>query len=228
MNRLKKGYEIHNAKNQFGFRQYRSTSNAILITRMIIRKYQGILVVDVSIDLTAAYDHVPRDFLSKAQGQPISLLYSRRCMKECSLDKRNENHLDEQIGCCQGGLESLCISTYYFDNVLKVVVHEIAKEFPDGWNIPFWYKIPQCCANPKQWSDWKLNFLEIIRWIFYEADIVIFLKQRTRWKDTHSIYWMILARDLVWTHQLRKLKRKYSILKILRIRIVNSVWEQKG
>ena len=64
-----------------------------------------------------------------------------------------KNTLDEQIGCRQAGLESLCILTYYFDDVLKVVVHEIAKEFPDGWNIPFWYKIPQCCANPKQWSD---------------------------------------------------------------------------
>ena len=40
--------------------------------------------------------------------------------------------LDVRIGCRQGGLESLCIFKYYFDDVLKVVAHETDKEFPDG------------------------------------------------------------------------------------------------
>ena len=53
MDRLKTAYETHIGKEQFGFRQNRSTSDAIFITRMIIQKYQGTLVA-VYIDLTAA------------------------------------------------------------------------------------------------------------------------------------------------------------------------------
>lgn len=136
-----------------------------------------------------------------------------------------KNTLDEQIGCRQAGLESLCILTYYFDDVLKVVVHEIAKEFPDGWNIPFWYKIPQCCANPKQWSDWKLNFLEIIRWIFYAADIAVFFETANEVKRYSLNILNDTCKRFGMTISIKKTKTQ--VLKILRIRIVNSVWEQK-
>ncbi len=57
MNRLKSAYEQHIGKEQYGFRQNRSTTDGIFILQNIIDKY------GVYIDLTAAYDHVPRDFL---------------------------------------------------------------------------------------------------------------------------------------------------------------------
>ena len=62
MEKLKSAYERHIGKEQFGFCKNRLTSDAIFITRMLIKKYHNTLIA-VYIDLTAAYDYVPCDFL---------------------------------------------------------------------------------------------------------------------------------------------------------------------
>ena len=46
------------------------------------------------------------------------------------------------VRCGQGGQESPCIFTYYFDYVLKVAAYETDKQFPDGWSIEFDFNIP--------------------------------------------------------------------------------------
>ena len=85
MNRLKLAYETHIGKEQYGFRQNRSTSDGIFITRMITEKCKGTLIA-VYIDLTAAYDHVPRDFLFKIltmrTGATHLIAILKKCMKE--------------------------------------------------------------------------------------------------------------------------------------------------
>ena len=91
---------------------------------------------------------------------------------------------DVLIGCRQGGQESPCIFNYYFDYVLKVAAQEIDKEFPDGWGIPFQYEIPHSCTNRNQRRNGKLSGLEIIRWILYADDVVVFCKTV---KDTEKI-----------------------------------------
>ena len=62
INRLKDAYESCLSGAQFGFRKNRSTTDGIFILKNIIEKYNGSFVA-VYIDLTAAYDHIPRDFL---------------------------------------------------------------------------------------------------------------------------------------------------------------------
>ena len=62
INRLKDAYERCISDAQFGFRKNRSTTDGIFILRNIIEKYNGPFIA-VYIDLTAAYDHIPRDFL---------------------------------------------------------------------------------------------------------------------------------------------------------------------
>jgi hypothetical protein len=57
--RLKEAYEKSISEAQFGFRQNRSTNDGIFVVRNIIQKYNDTLIA-VYIDLTAAYDHVPR------------------------------------------------------------------------------------------------------------------------------------------------------------------------
>ena len=59
LNRFKDAYEAHLGENQFGFRSNKSTSDAM---KSVIEKHGGTLVA-VCIDLTAAYDHIPRGFL---------------------------------------------------------------------------------------------------------------------------------------------------------------------
>ena len=60
--RLKTAYRSCISNAQVGFRKNRSTSDGILIMKNVIEKYKDPFVA-VYIDLTAAYDHIPRDFL---------------------------------------------------------------------------------------------------------------------------------------------------------------------
>ena len=52
-------YKQNISEAQFGFRKSRSSCDAIFITKNVINKHAGPLVL-VFIDLTAAYDHIPR------------------------------------------------------------------------------------------------------------------------------------------------------------------------
>ena len=180
MDRLKNAYEAHIGKEQFGFRHNRSTSDALFITRMIIEKCQGTLVA-VYIDLTAAYDHVPRDFLFKVlamrTGATLLIAILKKMYEGTTASiKGMKTTFDVLIGCRQGGQESPCIFNYYFDYVLKVAAQEIDNAFPDGWGIPFQYNIPHYCTNRNQRKSGKMSGLEIIRWILYADDVVLFCR----------------------------------------------------
>lgn len=60
--RINDAYETHISEEQYGFRRNPSTSDAIFIAKTIIEKYGGTLIV-IYVDLTAAYDNIPRYFL---------------------------------------------------------------------------------------------------------------------------------------------------------------------
>ena len=62
LNRLQDTYEENISETQFCFRKGRSTCDAIFILKNIIQKHTGPLVL-IFVDLTAAYDHIPREFL---------------------------------------------------------------------------------------------------------------------------------------------------------------------
>ena len=84
--------------------------------------------------------------------------------------------LIKPIGCRQGGQESLCLFNYYFDYVLKVVAYEIDKVFLDGWGIEFEYNIPHMCTNREQRRNGRMRGIEMMRWILYADDMVLFCK----------------------------------------------------
>lgn len=80
------------------------------------------------------------------------------------------------IGCRQDGQESPCLLNYYFDYVLKITAHKIDKTFPDGWGIDFEYNILYMCMNREQCWNGRLRGVEMIRWILYVDDVVLFCK----------------------------------------------------
>ena len=86
---------------------------------------------------------------------------------------------DVLVGCRQGGQESPCLFNYYFDYVLKVAAYEIDKVFPVGWGIEFEYNIPHMCTNRKQRQGGRMRGIEVIRWILYADDVVLFCKTVT-------------------------------------------------
>ena len=59
LNRLQESYERNISETQFGFRKGRSTCDAVFIIKNVIHKHSGPLVL-LFVDLTAAYDHIPR------------------------------------------------------------------------------------------------------------------------------------------------------------------------
>ena len=80
------------------------------------------------------------------------------------------------VGCRQRGQESPCIFNYYFDYVLKVAACEIDKQFPDGWGIECVFNIPHFCTNREQRKSGRLNGVEIVIWLLYADDLVLFCK----------------------------------------------------
>jgi retron-type reverse transcriptase len=180
INRLKKAYEKHISEAQYGFRQNRSTNDAILVVKSVIEKYGETLIV-VYIDLTAAYDHVPRDFLFRVLtlrtgAKHLIAILQKMYEGTTASIAGMKTKFDVLIGCRQGGQESPCIFNYYFDYVLKVAANAIDEEFPDGWGIEFEYNIPHLCSNREQRSHGKLRGNDIIRWILYADDVALFCK----------------------------------------------------
>ena len=99
---------------------YRSTNDGIFLVRNIIQKYSDTIIA-VYIDLTAAYDHVPRDFLFRVLSMRTGAHHLIAILKKMyenttACIRGTEAKFDILIGCRQGGQESPCIFNYYFDS----------------------------------------------------------------------------------------------------------------
>ena len=148
--------------------------------KKIIEKYVRPLIV-VYIDLFAAYDHIPRDFLFRVLGiwtgatHLIAIL--RALYKNPTASILDMKYKFEVLaGCRQEGHESPCLLNYYFDYMLKVAANEIDHEFPEGWGINFKYNISHTCTNREQRKSGTMNGIEVIRWILYSDDVALFCK----------------------------------------------------
>ena len=124
LGRLKGAYENPLGESQFGFRKNKSTSDATFVLKTLVEKYGEQLIV-VYIDLTAAYDHIPRDFpfrvLSLRPGATHLVEILRKMYEGTTASiKGMTAKFDVLVGCRQGGQESPCLFNYYFDYVLKV------------------------------------------------------------------------------------------------------------
>ena len=187
LNRLLDTYEHNISEAQFGFRKGRSTGDAIFILKNIIQKHSGPLVL-VFVDLTAAYDHIPREFLFRIlefrTGAKI-LVYILRKLYDgtTAFISGTKTHFDILVGCRQGGLESPTLFNYYFDFVLKICSEEIDRKFPDGWGLSFDYRIPGECTNREQRRLKKMHGTEIIKWLLYADDLVLFCPNLSQAQD---------------------------------------------
>ena len=178
LNRLQGTYEENISEAQFGFRKGRSTCDAIFILKNIIQKHSGPLVL-VFVDLTAAYDHIPREFLFRVlefrTGAKI-LVYILRKLYDGTKAyiAGTKTKFDILIGCRQGGLESPTLFNYYFDFILKVCAEEIDRKFLDGWGLSFDYRISGECTNREQRRFQRMNGTQLLKWLLYADDLVLF------------------------------------------------------
>ena len=88
----------------------------IFVLKSVIDKYNDNFTA-VYIDLTTAYDHIPRNFLFKALGlrkgasHLIAILYRTYQGTTASIFGMKER-FEVWVGCRQGGQESPCIFSY--------------------------------------------------------------------------------------------------------------------
>ena len=191
LTRLKDAYEAHLGENQFGFRSNRSTNDAIFIMKSVIEKHGGTLVA-VYIDLTAAYDHIPRDFLFRVlqirTGASHLIAILQKMYEGTTASIRGmDTVFDVLVGCRQGGQESPCLFNYYLDFVLKVAANEIDQRFPDGWGVKFDYRISHLCTNRIQRRSGRMHGVQILQWILYADDAVLFCNTPAEAKELLSI-----------------------------------------
>ena len=178
LNRLQDTYEENISEAQFGFRKGRSTCDAIFILKNVIQKHTGPLVL-IFVDLTVAYDHIPREFLFRVlefrTGAKL-LVYILRKLYDGTKAyiAGTKTNFDILIGCRQGGLESPTLFNYYFDFVLKVCAEEIDRRYPEGWGLSFEYRISGECTNREQRRQMKMHSTEFVKWLLYADDLVLF------------------------------------------------------
>jgi len=139
--RLKTAYENSISNAQYGFRANRSTTDGIFIMKNVVDKYKDPFVA-VYVDLTAAYDHIPRDFLFRVLEIRTGASFLLSILKLVYVGttasiKGLRSSFEVLIGCRQGGQESPVLFNYYFDFVLKIAAMEIDKAFPEGWGLEF-------------------------------------------------------------------------------------------
>ena len=191
LNRLHETYELNISESQFGFRKGRSTVDAIFVIKNAIQKHAGPLVL-VFVDLTAAYDHIPRDFLFRVlelrTGAKL-LVYILRKLYDgtTACVSGTKVKFDILSGCRQGGLESPTLFNFYFDFVLKVCSEAIDRKYPGGWGISFDYRIPNECTNREQRKTKKMTGTEIVRWLLYADDLVLFCMNIAEAQDIMNI-----------------------------------------
>jgi len=88
--------------------------------------------------------------------------------------KGMQSKFDIHVGCRQGGQESPVLFNWYFDFVLKIAANAIDAAFPDGWGISIDYNIPHTCTNRNQRTQGRMSGADIIHWILYADDLVLF------------------------------------------------------
>ena len=180
LKRLQNSYETNISDEQFGFRNDRSTCDAIFILKNVIQKYGKEFMI-VFIDLTAAYDHIPHNLLFKVlelrTGSKILTNIIKK-MYEGTFAKIPgcKTIIEILCGCRQGGIESPTLFNYYFDYVLKICASEIDMVFPDGAGLSFQYLIPIQCTNREQRRAYKMSGEKLIKWLLYADDLALFSK----------------------------------------------------
>ena len=166
-------------KHNLGLERIDPPQMGCLFLKQSLKKHAGPLIT-VYIDLTTAYDHVPRDFLFKmleirTGASHMVAVLNRMYDGTAASIKGMHVKFDVLVGCRQGGQESPFLFNLYFDYVLKIATDKIDEAFPE-----YIYEISQTSTNLAQRSVGKMRGVEIIRWILYADDVDLRAKELSK------------------------------------------------
>ena len=183
--RLNHWYDNQLSQQQQGFRQGKGTTDGIFILKQVqqISYKRSKPVFALFVDLTAAFDHVNRDWMFKTitQRMPsgtdnklISLLKSIYEYTTTALAQTPEDAFETVLGVRQGGPESPSLYNLYMDYVMRVFVEKCSRQ-----DIQFFkskYCIPGQAVSAASASRFAKYGNLIVDWIGYADDLVIFFE----------------------------------------------------
>ena len=184
LERTRNWYEEQLLDNQQGFRSGRGTSDAIYIVKRMqqishLAKNPSHLLF---VDLSAAFDHVNREWLFKSLKQRfpnqesdklIQLLEALYSYTTTSLQECETNIFELFVGVRQGGAESPSLYNLYMDFVMRIFMHECSLKrikFSE-----FNYMIPRSATKENKFELGHIG-KRSVSWVGYADDIVLAFK----------------------------------------------------
>ena len=155
INRLKRWYDKHLVDQQQGFRSSRGTTDGIYIAKKIhqITDKMKMPTLILFVDLSAAFDHINRDWLFKMMKQRfpafadinlIHLLESLYSHTTTALAETPEDIFEITLGVRQGGPESPILYILYMDFVMRIFLDTCKSK--DIQFLELNYKIPDSAS----------------------------------------------------------------------------------
>jgi len=176
--RIQSWYENQITDQQQGFRKGRGTTDGIYLAKRIhqITDHLKQPVYALFIDLTAAFDHVPRSALFQSMKKRLSDTHSKKLINllevlyshtTTALVEAPEHTIDVQTGVRQGGPESPMLFNLYVDLVMRIFLITCAKSKIKF--LKFKYRIPECASQNKR----EQVGYQQIDWIGYADDLIL-------------------------------------------------------
>ena len=181
INRIKSWYENQILDEQQGFRSGRGTADGVYIIKRVqeISNKMKKPVYALFVDLSAAFDHIIRDFMfnsilsripPNANLKLIHLLQNLYNATTTSLAETPDDCFQLFLGVRQGGPESPILYNFYMDFVMRVFLKKCSENGVKFLNLK--YSIP-CSAS-------KTNRTTVghheMNWIGYADDLVLFFE----------------------------------------------------
>lgn len=197
LERLKDWYDKSLLDQQQGFRPKRGTNDGIYLVKRLqqISNKTKKPIYALFIDLTAAFDHVNREwlFLSIKKRFPnnqnnilfqlLEKLYSKT---QTAINGNMDLVFETFVGVRQGGPESPFLYNLYMDYVLRIFLLECSKSKLDFVKLN--YLIPGEAVKNKSNFNIGLNGKFTLDWIGYADDLVlVFTDQRSLQRGLHVL-----------------------------------------
>ena len=133
--RIQTWYELQLLDQQQGFRLGRGTTDGIYIAKRIhqITDQMKRPVYTLFIDLTAAFDHVPRETMFKAMKNRLPDSHTKKLINllavlysytTTSLEEAPDDVFETRSGVRQGGPESPMLFNLYVDFVMRILLKD--------------------------------------------------------------------------------------------------------
>ena len=239
LQRAQEHYEKSILPSQYGFMPNKSTTDAIFIARQLIEKCAD-EIWGSFVDLTAAYDHIPRKMLwkvlrlrfGKENEKIVELLETIYENTRAKLDGVDEL-IAVDIGLRQGGQESCMCFNYYMDTVLRVVLYKIKCHFAGKTEpgVNHEYSISNECTNRQQRAQNSQNGQHSTIFTNFADDLYVSTKSEEELSvimrilnETFTEFGLTLSesktKTMTW-HTSEETRNSKSLLKINEIDIEN-------